>query len=118
PGTKFHERVAGQLGVKQNWQDSNDLAMLYKGPYTTEFYRQLHIVLHKEFRARKYWAELTHLPRHPQRFRKHHLRRAAVMVYHTLSLPLERYRLNRLQKRSHTGFGPLPPGMQPEAAAT
>jgi hypothetical protein len=50
--------------------------------------------------------------------RKHHLRRMAVMVYHTLRLPLERYRLNRLQRRSHSGMGPLPPGMRPEAAAT
>ncbi len=118
PGTKFHERVVGELGVKQNWQDSNDMAMLYQGPYTTEFYRQLHTVLHKEFRARKYWAELKYLARHPQEWRKHHLRRAAVMVYHTLGLPLERYRLNRLQQRSHGGMGPLPPGMRPEAAAT
>jgi anaerobic magnesium-protoporphyrin IX monomethyl ester cyclase len=118
PGTKFHERVAGELGSKQNWQDSNDLAMLYQGPYTTEFYRQLHTVLHKEFRARKSWHELRHLTWNPKRLRKHHLRRAAAMVYHALSLPLERRRLNRLQQRSHTGLGALSPGMHPEAAAT
>ena len=51
PGTTFYDRVKGELGAKQNWQDSGDLAMLYQGPYTTEFYRQLHTVLHKEFRA-------------------------------------------------------------------
>lgn len=118
PGTKFYERVADQLGVKQNWQDSNDLAMLYQGPYTTEFYRQLHTVLHKEFRARKYWAELKRLARNPKGLRKHHLRRAVAMVYYTLSLPLERQRLNRLERRSATGLGPLPPGMHPDAAAT
>jgi anaerobic magnesium-protoporphyrin IX monomethyl ester cyclase len=118
PGTKFYERVAGGLGVKQNWQDSNDLAMLYQGPYTTEFYRQLHTVLHKEFRARKSWAELKHLTRNPKRLRKQHLRRAAAMVYHALSLPLERRRLNQLEQQSYTGLGSLPPGMHPEAAAT
>ncbi|MGA7670637.1 MAG: radical SAM protein, partial [Nitrolancea sp.] len=58
PGTPFHERVRHELGVKQNWLDSNDLAMLYRGPYSTEFYRQLHTVLHKEFRARKHAIEL------------------------------------------------------------
>src|SRR4029079_7660724 len=50
PGTKFHNNVRVQLGDKRNWQDSNDLDMLYQGPFTTAFYRQLHVVLHKEFR--------------------------------------------------------------------
>jgi radical SAM superfamily enzyme YgiQ (UPF0313 family) len=30
PGTKFFEAVHAQLGEKQNWQDSSDLAMLYQ----------------------------------------------------------------------------------------
>src|SRR5512147_14117 len=55
PGTKFYEGVREQLGDKQNWQDSGDLAMLYQGPFPTEFYRKLHSVVHKEFRARKAW---------------------------------------------------------------
>jgi anaerobic magnesium-protoporphyrin IX monomethyl ester cyclase len=58
PGTTFYERVKGELGAKQNWQDSNDLAMLYNGPFSTAFYRQLHTVLHREFRARKAWRAL------------------------------------------------------------
>ena len=41
-----------RAGEKQNWVDSDDLAMLYQGPFTTDFYRQLHRVLHKEFRVR------------------------------------------------------------------
>jgi anaerobic magnesium-protoporphyrin IX monomethyl ester cyclase len=53
PGTKFYERVKLQLGDKQNWVDSSDLAMMYQGPFTTEFYRYLHVVLHKEFRSLK-----------------------------------------------------------------
>jgi hypothetical protein len=53
PGTPFHERVKPELGEQRNWQDSADLAMMYAGPFATPFYRQLHTVLHKEFRARK-----------------------------------------------------------------
>ncbi len=53
PGTKFFERVKLELGEKQNWLDSNDLAMLYQGPYPTEFYRVLHARIHDEFRARR-----------------------------------------------------------------
>jgi len=53
PGTKFFERVKLELGEKQNWVDSEDLAMLYRGPFPTEFYRVLHGRVHYEFRARK-----------------------------------------------------------------
>ena len=53
PGTKFFERVKMELGEKQNWQDSEDLAMLYRGPFPTEFYRILHGRVHYEFRLRQ-----------------------------------------------------------------
>jgi radical SAM superfamily enzyme YgiQ (UPF0313 family) len=53
PGTKFFERVKLELGEKQNWVDSEDLAMLYRGPFPTEFYRILHGRVHYEFRVRK-----------------------------------------------------------------
>ncbi|MEK7276390.1 MAG: radical SAM protein, partial [Chloroflexota bacterium] len=53
PGTKFYERVKMELGPKQNWIDSGDLAMLYRGPYPQEFYRILHGRVHHEFRMRR-----------------------------------------------------------------
>jgi anaerobic magnesium-protoporphyrin IX monomethyl ester cyclase len=53
PGTKFFERVKLELGEKQNWLDSQDLAMLYHGPFPAEFYRILHGRVHYEFRARR-----------------------------------------------------------------
>jgi anaerobic magnesium-protoporphyrin IX monomethyl ester cyclase len=55
PGTKFFERVKLELGEKQNWVDSDDLAMLYRGPFPQEFYRILHGRVHHEFRLRKAW---------------------------------------------------------------
>jgi len=57
PGTKFFESVKLELGEKQNWTDSEDLAMLYHGPYPTEFYRILHGRVHYEFRMRRAWRE-------------------------------------------------------------
>ncbi len=65
PGTKFHEAVRAQLGEKQNWTDSQDLAMLYHGPFSTAFYRKLHTRIHREFRARKAWQALTRSFQHP-----------------------------------------------------
>ena len=57
PGTKFFERVKLELGEKRNWVDSDDLAMLYRGPFPTEFYRILHGRVHYEFRT---WKVVRH----------------------------------------------------------
>jgi anaerobic magnesium-protoporphyrin IX monomethyl ester cyclase len=48
PGTGFHDRVREELGSKKNWVDSDDLAMIFKGSYTREFYRALRDALHAE----------------------------------------------------------------------
>lgn len=51
PGTKFYERVRLQLGVKRNWDDTGDLAMLFDGTYRTDFYREVRDLLHRENRS-------------------------------------------------------------------
>lgn len=48
PGTKFYERVREELGEKRNWVDSDDLSVMFRGPYTNEFYRALRDALHAE----------------------------------------------------------------------
>jgi len=48
PGTRFHELVKAQLGPKTHWQDSDDLAMMFRGTYTSEFYREVRNLLHDE----------------------------------------------------------------------
>ena len=118
PGTTFHERVKDQFGAKHNWQDSSDLAMLYAGPYTTDFYRQLHTVVHKEFRARRTWTTLRRALRRPHLLHRRSLRDAAAMVYHTATLPLSRRRLDQLAKQPHQGITTILPGMSHSAAAT
>jgi anaerobic magnesium-protoporphyrin IX monomethyl ester cyclase len=107
PGTKFYARVREQLGAKQNWRDSGDLAMMYQGPYSTAFYRQLHRVVHKEFRARKAWGAL----------RKGEMRRAAGMVIGWASLPVERMRMRWLAGKQNPAIAPLKAELDTEAAA-
>jgi len=48
PGTKFFELVKEQLGHKTHWQDSDDLAMMFRGTYQTSFYRAIRSLLHDE----------------------------------------------------------------------
>ncbi len=51
PGTLFYERVKEQLGARANWSDSDDLAMMFRGTYTSAFYRRVRDVLHEEVAA-------------------------------------------------------------------
>jgi anaerobic magnesium-protoporphyrin IX monomethyl ester cyclase len=48
PGTPFYEQVKAQLGAKTHWQDSNDLAMMFRGTYGSEFYRAVRDLLHEQ----------------------------------------------------------------------
>jgi anaerobic magnesium-protoporphyrin IX monomethyl ester cyclase len=53
PGTRFYELVKAELGERTNWEDSDDLAMLFEGTYKTEFYRMVRDLLHDEVRMRR-----------------------------------------------------------------
>ncbi|MBI4368974.1 MAG: B12-binding domain-containing radical SAM protein [Elusimicrobia bacterium] len=55
PGTVFYERIKGELRKKQNWHDSDDLAMLYRGSYATSTYRRIHRFIHRDLMLRRSW---------------------------------------------------------------
>ncbi len=101
PGTPFYENVKHELGERANWLDSADLAMLYQGPFRTEFYRQLHTVVHKDYRSRKTAHELRALLRNPAHLRPGHLRQTAAMIYHRLTLPGAVAKLDKLAALPH-----------------
>lgn len=52
PGTPFYDRVRMDLRGKANWSDSDDLAMMFQGAYSTDFYREIRDLLHREVNAR------------------------------------------------------------------
>jgi anaerobic magnesium-protoporphyrin IX monomethyl ester cyclase len=53
PGTKFYEKVKEELRKKANWSDSDDLALMYNGTYSPDFYRRLHRYVHHIFRRKQ-----------------------------------------------------------------
>jgi len=54
PGTVFYDRVQAQLGNKRNWTDSDDLCIMFKAAYNTDFYRAVREALHAEVNS---WHE-------------------------------------------------------------
>jgi anaerobic magnesium-protoporphyrin IX monomethyl ester cyclase len=53
PNTRFYARVKEQLGAKQNWSDSEDLCVMFKGAYTDRLYRAVRDALHAEVESWK-----------------------------------------------------------------
>jgi anaerobic magnesium-protoporphyrin IX monomethyl ester cyclase len=86
PGTRFYERVRADLGEKQNWVSSDDLSMLYRGPFSTAYYRQLHRVVHKEFRLRGAARGATSRAR-------------LALARDAVTLPLDEFLLHRMERR-------------------
>ena len=117
PGTPFHARVREQLGAKQNWIDSDDLAVMYRATYPPPFYRQLHRLVHAEFRAQRIRGSVAAaLSGGPVR---RHARAAAAGAWHALSIPWLRWRLNRLSDADDPRSGTrLLPVLTRQAAAT
>jgi anaerobic magnesium-protoporphyrin IX monomethyl ester cyclase len=51
PGTPFYQTVRSQLDARRNWEETDSLEMLFRGTYTTEFYRLVRDALHAEVDA-------------------------------------------------------------------
>ncbi|MBI1768795.1 MAG: B12-binding domain-containing radical SAM protein [Bacteroidetes bacterium] len=89
PGTKFFEKVKAELKEKQNWTDSDDLAMMYHATYSPAFYKLLHRYVHSRYRIKRGWEQVKKL--------NFKLRPLASMVYHAPLSVIQSWRLDRLQ---------------------
>jgi anaerobic magnesium-protoporphyrin IX monomethyl ester cyclase len=100
PGTKFFETVKSDLTQKQNWIDSDDLAMMYRSTFSPAYYRRLHRYVHKIFRIRQGFAFLGELMRvHTVPTRKH-LKRIASLAWYLPAVIVDRVLLSGAANRS------------------
>ena len=101
PGTKFYENIKLELGEKTNWVDSDDLDMLYRGPFINEFYRVLHHRVHHEYRARKAWKKVKSALASPTQLRPAHVRQTVSIPVNLARLVKSSAHLRRLAKVPH-----------------
>jgi radical SAM superfamily enzyme YgiQ (UPF0313 family)/glycosyltransferase involved in cell wall biosynthesis len=118
PGTTFYQRVQAQLGQKQNWVDSNDLAMMYHATYVPDFYRALHALVHAQFRAGKSKGLIASGLMRPWLLGWRHARAAANLAYQSGKASMLQRRLSRLARlTARVPPTPLIPLLTPQAAA-
>ena len=116
PGTPFFERVQGQMRERQNWVDSEDMAMLYDGPYSTRFYHRLYDALHAEFRLQK--AGPRPLRRVLALAAAGRPKAALGIARDAAMLPLLRARLDLARRRERRNDAELPVALDRRQAST
>lgn len=98
PGTKFYENVKAELSEKQNWSDSDDLALMFQNTYPPDFYRMLHRYVHRNYRKHQGYESLRKFFLAPFKLKKTDFRRAASVAYYIPAVFLQN---RRLKKAAH-----------------
>jgi anaerobic magnesium-protoporphyrin IX monomethyl ester cyclase len=94
PGTKFYEIVKHTLDEKQNWSDSDDLALMFKNTYSPAYYKILHRYVHNRYRIQRGINQL----KKSFSWSKRSLRNVASMMYNLPLSWLHGYRLRLMSK--------------------
>jgi anaerobic magnesium-protoporphyrin IX monomethyl ester cyclase len=96
PGTKFYDNVKSQLKEKQNWTDSDDLAMMFAGTYSSAYYKVLHRYVHNRYRIQRGVNQMENWIRHPGMPELMLFKRVASMIVHFPFSLINAFHLKRL----------------------
>lgn len=99
PGTGFYEKVKAQLGEKANWTDSDELAMMYRGTFSPEYYKKLHRYVHKVYRRKQALQQMKQVARNPAKLRNGAARRILSLAYYAPMAHVDRLQLAQLEKQ-------------------
>ncbi len=98
PGTAFFEKVKSQLTKKTNWNDSDELALMFSNTYQPAFYKQLHRYVHKSYRKHMAFAVLKQLLLHPFKINGAAVKKSLSALYYLPAAYLDKLKLQRLEK--------------------
>ena len=99
PGTVFYNNVKNTLKEKQNWNDSDDLSMMYNSTFNSAYYKKLHRYIHNRYRIQRGVNQLKKLIRQPMVPSLAGIRKLFSMVY---NFPLSVVHAFQLKKLSRT----------------
>lgn len=108
PGTQFYERVKAEMGSKRNWTESADLAMLFRGTYTTEFYRIEQKRIHMDHRRQQGKRAIQTMLENPLHVTRKGWRRIMLLPYYSYRFRQLTNRSQRLRALRLQGRHPVP----------
>ena len=118
PGTPFYERVRDSMTSRSNWLDSEEMPMLYDGPYQTAFYHRIFDSLHAEFRIRKITRGANAVSTALGMARDGRVKGALSLLRDATLLPVHRARLQRERRRARRNDSTLPIALNRAEAGT
>ena len=81
PGTKFFDIVQHDLKEKQNWNDSDELALMFTSTYSGKYYKQLHRYIHKRFRKAQGFEGIKKVFMQPTQLSSTEIKRIIALPY-------------------------------------
>lgn len=97
PGTKFYDKVEGQPSEKTHWRDSDDLAMMFRGTFGKEYYRQLLRYVHSIYRKEKGVNNLKKIRKSPLKLNYKEFKSGHSILYHIPVTISQHVRLKKLE---------------------
>ena len=97
PGTPFYDKVKDDLKLKANWTDSDDLAMLFKGTYSSKYYKKLQRYVHKEYRKSQAFQNLKTFIKNPFKLSQPQWRSIVLLGYYLPSAFLDKIQLKNME---------------------
>lgn len=98
PGTPFYEKVKAGLTDKTNWEDSNEMALMFRNTYQPAFYKQLYKYVHSSFRRHIAGENIRRFCSAPQKMNKQVLKKALSLFYYWPRTIIEKIKLQKLEK--------------------
>jgi anaerobic magnesium-protoporphyrin IX monomethyl ester cyclase len=95
PGTVFFDKVKADLGTKTNWEDSDELKLMFKNTFRPEFYKALHRYVHKSYHLHLALDSTKEMLLNPLSFNYKRVKKAVSLLY---QVPLLAYQKRHLQK--------------------
>jgi len=84
PGTPFYDRVKSEMGNKTNWEDSDDLDLMFANSFPKDYYRKLQRYIHRRLRLK-------------QGIKMKTLKTVALLPYYFIATKLDRIALNNME---------------------
>jgi anaerobic magnesium-protoporphyrin IX monomethyl ester cyclase len=101
PGTVFFEKVKSQLVNKTNWNDSDEMALMFKNTYEPAFYKQLHRYVHRSYRKHIAFENAREIISYPSRINGERIKKALSVLYYLPAAYLEKRKLSHLENSAH-----------------
>lgn len=93
PGTKFYDKVKTDLDKKSNWKDSDDLDMMFQNTYSSDYYKSLHVYLHKRYRIRRGLLTIEKAFKNPSSLNIEGIKHIASLGWHIPTSIIKHYQL-------------------------